>query len=336
VNKAPVCTVTLRVLAVAATLAMLPNADGWADAETPSSSGPASSSSRVPEVTVTASRIELEKRVSKFVNQIAAAENGGEGLARWEAPSVCPLVSGLPREDGEFVLGRLSEIAHGAGVPLADERCRPNLYILVTPQPEELLRGMEKRNRAFTFGYDRSFYPPTETPAGVVDAFIKRPEAVRVWYNSEETDAWGTPLAYCEAPLILPQCSQEGRTQPQCDPTLRYRCGTAIAGGSHLVFNAMWSLSRVFVIVDQKRLHEVKLGQLADYVAMAGFAKLKPGARLDDASTILTLFSGTPETAPTGMTDWDQTFLKSLYSTEQKSKLQRSQIARSMVREIAP
>jgi hypothetical protein len=88
--------------------------------------------------------------------------------------------------------------------------------------------------------------------------------------------------------------------------------------------------------VDKTRLQGVAVGQLADYVAMSGFAKLKTGARLGDAPTILTLFNGAPQAATIGMTDWDQTFLKSLYATEQKSKLQRSQITRQMVREIAP
>jgi hypothetical protein len=324
----------LRVLAVAVTLAMLQNSDAWAAAETPPSSAPANP---LPEVTVTARRIALEQRVSRFVNQIAAAENGDEGLARWQVPPACPLVSGLPRQDGEFILERLSQIAHAAGVPLGDEHCRPNLYILVTPQPEDLLKGMEKRNRAFTFGYDPSLL--TETPAGVVDEFIKTPRAVRAWYNSNEKDAWGQPLAYCPASEIEqitctpfdPKCYP-----PHHDAGRVVECGRGTAGGTHLSFNNMWWLSRVFVIVDQRRLHEVKLGQLADYVAMAGFAKLKPEARLGDAPTILALFNAAPQTAPIGMTEWDQTFLKSLYATEQKSKLQRSQIAHEMVRDIAP
>ncbi|HEY6458140.1 MAG TPA: hypothetical protein VIY90_22925 [Steroidobacteraceae bacterium] len=316
------------------TLVILPTATGWTASETPASSAPTSPASRIPEVTVTARRLELEQSVAKFVNQIAATENGGEGLARWEVPAVCPLVSGLSRQDGEFILGRLSQIAHEAGVPLADEHCRPNLYILVTTQPEDLLKGMEKRNRSFTFGYDRSFYPPTETPASVVDEFIKTPRAVRVWYSSAEEDAWGQPLAYCQSNLVLPQCPQAGPAA--CDPNRYYRCGPAIAGGSHLVFNAVWSLSRVFVIVDRTRLKGVTLGQLADYVALSGFAKLKPDARLGDSPTILTLFNGAPKAAPAGMAEWDRIFLKSLYATEQKSRLQRSQIAHRMVHEIAP
>jgi hypothetical protein len=330
------CHATLRILVVTTALAMLPNGDGWAAAETASSSAPASTTSQVPEVTVTARRIALEKRVSKFVNQIAAAENGGEGLARWEVPPVCPLVSGLSRRDGEFILARLSEIAHAAEVPLGDEHCHPNLYILVTDQPEDLLKGMEKRNRAFTFGYDGSNYPPTETPASVVDEFIKTPRPVRIWQNIMEKDAWGQPLAYCDSQMVLPQCEGEALHKAACDPTVKYRCGKAMAGGSHLVFNSIWTLSRVFVIVDQTRLRGVTAGQLADYVAMSGFAKLKPGASPGDAPTILKLFDDAAQGAPTGMTEWDQTFLKALYATEQKSKLQRSQIAHSMMREIAP
>jgi hypothetical protein len=302
------------LLIVASALAMLATANAWAG-----------NSETLSEVTVTANRIQLEQRVSKFVNQIAAAENGDEGLARWEVP-VCPLVSGLPREDGEFILGRLSQIAHVAAVPLGDEHCHPNLYILVTDQPEDLLRGMEKRNRAYTFGYDTSFYPPVETPAGIVDEFIKTPRAVRVWYSSYEEDAWGNPLAYCRESDLIPGGEQSKYVQ----------CGHGVAGGSHLVFSSICRISRAFVIVDQKRLHDVKLGQLAGYVAMSGFAKLKPDARLGDAPTILTLFNAAPDAAPAGMTDWDQTFLKSLYATEQRSRLQRSQIARQMVREIAP
>ncbi len=76
------------------------------------------------------------------------------------------------------------------------------------------------------------------------------------------------------------------------------------------------TFSRAFVIVDRTRMQGVTLEQLADYVGMG-------------------LFDGAPEAAPPpGMTDWDQAFLKSLYSTEQQSKVQRALIAKDMVREI--
>ena len=94
-------------------------------------------------------------------------ENGGEGgFPRWNIPAMCPLVSGLPPQEGESILERLSEIARAAKVPLASEHCRANLYVLVTTQPEALLRATETRNRLFTFGDDAL--------PGVVDQFIAR------------------------------------------------------------------------------------------------------------------------------------------------------------------
>ncbi len=113
-------------------------------------------------------------------------------------------------------------------------------------------------------------------------------------------------------------------------------CAPAIgmAQASHLASNVAWTFAQVFVIADQRRMHGVTLGQFADYVAMVALAELKPGGHLGDAPTVLKLFDEPPQAAPAGMTDWDRAFLKSLYTTAQNSKLQRSQIAGAMVREI--
>jgi hypothetical protein len=261
------CHTMPPILVAAITLALLANAGGSSAAEMASSGASSSPASQISEVTVTARRLELEKRVSQFVSQIAARENGDEGLARWQVPPVCPLVSGLPRQDGEFILERLSEIAHTDRIPLGDERCRPNLYILVTSQPVELLRGMEERNRAFTFGYDPSLR--AETAARVVDEFIRTSLPVRVWYNSAEKDAWGQALSYCPASdLVAIECAMNAPpgllgtppslvsecTSPHFDPSRVSECGRSVAGGTHLLSNDVWWLSRVFVIVDKKRL----------------------------------------------------------------------------------
>jgi len=330
-----------RALVLASALAALAFAEARAATDPPGPSQESSSASaKLQEVTVTAQRRQLLPRVQRFVNQIVVPENGGdEGIARWQVPSVCPLVSGLTREQGEFILERLSEIAREAGAPLAGEDCRPNLYVLVTPQPEALLRAMEKRNRPFTFGYvtgSGSIATSSETPRGVVDEFIRTPRAVRVWYNSNEKDPWGERLSTCQSMLTLAACAVPGATQTKamCQPGFYFQCGRGTAGGSHVTLSAMSTFTRVFVIVDRTRLHGVNFGQLVAYVAMVGLAKLKPDANLRDAPTILNLFNGAPEAAPAGLTAWDQAFLKSLYATEQTAKGQSGQIARAMVRDI--
>jgi hypothetical protein len=259
-----------------------------------------------------AERAELAPKVSAFVNEIASVTDGDrvEGrLPRWQK-ALCPLVSGLPREEGEFILARVSEIARDAGVALGGEHCQPNLYILVTLQPRELLQGMRKRNRFFTFGPDP--YP------AVVNEFIATPRPVRVWYNTTLLDAWG--LHPGDA---FPGDVESYDVIPKSEP-------------SRLLSNIAYPFSRVFVIVDQRRLQGVTRGQLADYVAMVGLAQIKPTAGLGAARTILKLFIGGPQAAPAGLSDWDRAFLKSLYGTEPRSKIQRTLIARSMVRQIVP
>ena len=276
---------------------------------------PAAAQSSAPaEVTVTASRAELAPRVSKFVNQIAARQSD-EGLPRWQDP-VCPLITGLPREEGEFTLGRISQIAIAAKVPLAAEHCRPNLFIFVTTQPTQLLQAMADQKRIVTFG--------DATPT-VVDEFIKTPRPVRVWYDTSMRTPEGTPPKQG-----LPSAAQVlGGSALPGPPVYNDMDRT-----SHILLSKIWSFSYVFVIVDQARLQAVSRGQFADYVAMVGLADIKPGVHLGDAQTILKLFDGAPQAAPDGLSDWDQAFLKSLYATEQVSRTQRNEVANSIVRDV--
>ncbi len=212
-----------------------------------------------------------------------------QALALWQAP-VCPLVSGLPGEAGEFILERFSQVASSAGVPLGGEHCVANLYILVSRQPADLFKGMADRNPSFTFGFDQ---PQPAT----VDNFIATSRPVRVWYDTYPQTAWGQPVGrrsvyYSAAPYVV--------NTPPSELTLK-------SDVSHVLY-------RVFVLVDRDSLKGVSLGQLADYVAMAGLTHLASDTkRLGGVPTILKLFEKTPEAVPTGVTDWDRAVLKTLY-----------------------
>jgi len=266
------------------------------------------------EVTVTGSRASLAARVSKFVEQIAALENA-EGAPVWKVP-VCPLVFGLTIEHAAQIEGRLANIARAARVPLDDDHCYPpNLFIVVTEDPKQLLQAWNNRSptRMQVFG-DATDDLFAGAPQSVIDDFIATPRPVRVWYYTHKQDAWGQPMSLSLSPYEPPEVHTEA---------------------SHILTNnVVYEFFRVFVIADATRLRELTIAQFADYVSMVGLAKLEAGARLGDAPTILRVFGESPQTAPAGLTDWDQAFLKSLYATEQRSKLQRRQIARAMLREI--
>jgi hypothetical protein len=303
---------TIWSLAIAATACLA----GTAATQTPAPAAlaapaaPAAMSSSaadtLQEVTVTAKRFELAQRVSKFVYRIAALQNE-EGLPRWWQP-VCPLVGGLTRKDGEFVLERLSEIAREAGVPLAGETCAPNLFIVVNPDPQRLLRNMTLETRVQVF---------TGAKPSVVDAFIRTPQPVKAWYRT----AMATPDGAIIGDANRPAASDDG--YPIID-----------ASTSYAKLNVIWVFAKVLVVVSQAQLRSVTRGQFADYVAMVGLANLKPGASLGDTPTIMTLFDGAPHSAPAALSDWDLAFLKSLYRTDQSSKGQRGQMVNSMVREV--
>lgn len=277
--------------------------------------GLASAASRAfpDEVIVSARPEELAPRVSAFVNEIAVLGQG-EGLARWHIP-VCPQVTGLRREDGEFILWRISEVARGAGVPLAGEHCQPNLFVFVTLEPKQLLTDMEKQRRAVTFG--------NAAPVDI-DEFIATPRVARVWYNS----SMESPDSFAPAYGFPPFGQITAAGSLGANVTTDWERASRVTRTMERVFTA------VYIVIDKGHLQGVTLGQLADYIAMVGLAQIKPGAQLSDAPTILKLFDGAPRAALPGMSDWDQAFVKSLYATEQKVTVQKSEIALGMLREI--
>jgi hypothetical protein len=259
------------------------------------------------QVTVEAHRQQLEERVTAFVSKLAHPDFD-RSLRRWLVP-VCPLVAGLPQVQGEFMLARLSEVARQAGVPLAGEKCSPNLHIVATADPSGLLKSWRRRDRRLGDAM------PAE-----VQHFLTHTHPVMVWYNAAVTEDGGGALD--------PTATKLGTNYI---PTNHH------PKGSRIQFGAVEMFESVIVIVDLRRVQELSYGQLADYVAMLGFAQLDPDADFGSAPSILQLFGARPAQPPPGsLSDWDVAYLRALYKTEQASRTQRNQIIQMMVRDMVP
>lgn len=258
-----------------------------------------------PEIIVEGSRPAIKQRVDEFVSGITRHTSPPDtSLPRWRKP-VCPLVAGLPREQGEFVLERISQAATSAEAPLGDRECQANLYVVVTSQPRELLQKWRKRDRHLFGGSLRpNFGGPgyrLDGPApAAIDRFLESTQPIRVWYNTEYQDI-------------------HQRWQ-----------------ATHFEWGLVVDLSSVIVIVDANRIDGTTLEQVADYIAMVGLAKLNPGEDVGDAPTVLRLFGESNSAALRGMSDWDRAFLKALYQVSERSTLQRFGIKSRMVSDIAP
>src|SRR3984957_10200812 len=132
------------------------------------------SKSSLKTITVEAQRErEIAARQARTYISAISVSPYRESLARWNTP-ICPLVAGLPREHGEFILTRVSQIAAAAGAPLGGGDCRGNFYVVVTADPDALLKAWSKRD-ASMFG---------DAGGAKVRGFLNASSPVRVWYNA--------------------------------------------------------------------------------------------------------------------------------------------------------
>jgi hypothetical protein len=269
------------------------------------------------QVTVEARREALKQRLNTFISNVTRANAGSQQdpLAVWDSP-LCFAIAGLPRDQGEYVLGRLSNAAEAAGAVLAAEQtCRPRFIVVFTAQPEVLLHTWYHQKQTV---FNCSFPWP-------VNEFINMPRPVRVWYNLElRVPLAGLPSTADPAEFVhvLPQ-----------------GCGRARAAGttgSHITFPTVPDFSSVLVVVDLNRVEGFKLSQVADYIAMAGLTKINYDAGVADDPTVLNLFSTSGDAVPEGLTDWDRSFLEAIYHTYQYVRGQRGAVVDRMLRAIAP
>ena len=210
-----------------------------------------------------------------------------DSLPRWNQP-MCPLVAGLPRADGEYILARITQIASAAGAPVAGEHCRANLYIVATAHPDLLLNKWWTR--------DPLMYNECNGLGGI-ERFLHSKRPVRVWYNTEPETGNGrrSPRANLDAPSV----------EVNLGPTQ----GCITSGGGQQ------GLSQVIIVLDLPQVANLKIGPLAAYVSMLGLAQIRLTS-LPAAPSILSLFA--PHSHPvTGLTRWDRALLHALYHTPQ-------------------
>lgn len=284
----------------------------WASANAQSTTAAPAAHLDTITVEVARHREAVARQVKAFVTRIAEKPYDSS-LARWQTVApICPLVAGLPREDGEYILARISKIAAAAGAPLAPEHCKPNLYIVISADPDALLKAWNKRD-VWMFG-DEADQGGTK-----IRKFLNSNGPIRVWYNAELYSEEGTPL---------------GNTA-ECGSVMSCRAHLR-AFATRISFNTTRDLTSALIMVDGPRARGVKFGQLASYIAMIGLAEIRDGAGLTDAPSILHLFSHPENERPPGLSTWDEAFLKALYHTEQTDKQQLDEIKTAMVEGLAP
>jgi hypothetical protein len=111
------------------------------------------------------------------------------------------------------------------------------------------------------------------------------------------------------------------------------------AGPSRLSTQYQSLIQHVLIIVDAKQTDGLNMGELSDYIAMTGLARIRTDSVPADASTILNVFSDSAAgRAPAeGLTRLDLAYLKALYAINprQVGALEKDQIANRIRHDLA-
>jgi hypothetical protein len=259
-------------------------------------------------------REKLRLEVDQFIAS-AMMHTWDRPLLRWNTP-VCPLVAGLPREQGEFILSRLSEIIRTVRAPLAPEKCKANFLVLVTSKPEQLLNDLRKKRPGMFDLHDGM---------GTLKHFLRTERPVRVWYNWEYGGEGSAPAtaATMTGSNVLSAAGAGGDYLVFASPN------------SKLSYSAGRSIDTAIIAVDLPRMKGATLEQLSDYVAMIGLAEINLDKEISTAPSVLRLFSEAGGAPADGMSLWDQVLLKSLYNTRPMDVQQIAAMETQMVDSIA-
>ncbi|MGQ3041173.1 MAG: hypothetical protein ACT6TH_02600 [Brevundimonas sp.] len=241
----------------------------------------------------------LRELVRDFTSEVVAPPVG-RGPARWDQ-KVCVGVANLRREAAQVIVDRVSAIALEVGLEIGEPGCSPNILILASEDGKGAARALvEAAPRAFRPGYAGASRSVRQ-----LELFQDSDAAVRWWHVSLPTMS-DTRVAAVRLP---------GEAAPYI-----------YQDGSRLTTRIQNDLRRAFVVVDLSKMEGITFQQLGDYVGMVAMAQIDPDADTRGYDTILNLFD--TDRRVSGATQWDVSYLGSLYDAEFNARRAEHQVGR--------
>lgn len=258
------------------------------------------------------SEIEFDIRdyITDFVVEVAASPPG-RGYARWR-DRVCVGVHNLRTAAAQYLVDRISRLALDMGLEPGEPGCAPEVIIVFATDADAVASDLvENEPRLFR---PVAGHAGMNLPLAALDRFRQSDEPVRWWHVSMPVDArTGQPA------IKLPG----SRRAPV----------VAVAGPSRIHSGISDDLRRAIIIVDVEQISGLTWEQLGDYLALISLAQIEPDANPAAFDSILNLFR-TPEYY-SGLTDWDRSYLRALYTFDQERypELQRSAVVDRIARQ---
>jgi hypothetical protein len=269
-------------------------ASGWVLVLAASAQQAPSQGMAVENVIVTAPKERPERQLDDFIIAHAAPSPYLRKIARWKT-GICPITVGMSDKLNLYVTQRVIRVAMLAGAPLdSKEPCRPNVLIVASSQPQEILDLMrEKRPALLGYHYvSRAKERATMT------------RAVQAWYSTATEDFDG---------IVQPDGG--GYNLNTLDTMRELGFMNVRVSGSRLGDGLKSQFTTAIIFVDSSKIAGQAIGPLADYVAMLALGQGQYYDVCQPVPTITNLLA--PDCAdnrkPVALTDIDVTYLRGLY-----------------------
>lgn len=302
--------------------------------------GGAAAQTQSREIVVTAEQ--MRERTAAYAEAVALAPASTDQYARWD-DDICPRVAGLPGAEAQALIDHVARRAHEVGLDTGSAGCTPNLIVIFAPNAATVAREIVDTRRDLLGYYNER--NTSNAGRDALDAFVNSQRAVRWWHVARTFGADGDVLNSGQAErgnagaesAAMSQAAASGNLSAGLSAGSFEGVDTVRSSGARTRRNTRQDLSFALVIVEAPRVAGASAQAVADYVAMAALAQLNPDADMSSFPSILNLFSGAGQPAPTAMTEWDSAFLRGLYRARRDAaaRQQRNDIARRMADQIA-
>jgi hypothetical protein len=271
-------------------------------------------------VTVTATKAS-EAAINDFIASRAAPARIAGKLTRWKKP-ICPSTTGLGLTYAKFITKRIRAVAAAVGAPVdGNESCEPNIEVVFTTAPQDLLDNVRKEHPTFLGYYDNQ---------GQAASLASVTHPVQSWYTTATADLTGGPQ--------VDRAQGRGTTITALAPTetapgglstaptmMSYDFPNATARsvtGGRLGDGLTSEFFHILIVAEPARLLDHEVGALADYIAVLA---LSQPASLDTCQalpSITNLLAPDCTAAADHITDADLAYLRGLYAMSAAANLQ--------------
>lgn len=267
------------------------------------------------DIVVTGSR-DRGLQIRRFIDAMAVPSRYRQ-LATY-SDGVCPMAIGLRDEANRIVESRMRHVAAAAGIRLQKEGCAANAFLFVTDDKGNLIELLHQRARGL-FG---------DMTDKQIRALAEENGKATAWQVAEPRGADGRLMMKVEDVELVKgrRARMDGYILPQVSV-------------SRIGLKTRMDVVTSVVVIEAKALLGRSLMQVADYSALRLFAKTDPkSAAEQSAPTILALLDDRADgiEQPASLTQWDLSFLKSLYATRKdySATQQQGNMARVFRRDL--